>query len=87
MKTPALVFSCLVLCAGMALATQNTRSRPRIVLVGDSTVTDDSGWGAGFARIARGADVVNTAANGRSSKSFIDKGAGRRQSKRAAMTT
>ena len=74
MKTVALVFSCLVLCAGMALATQNTRGRPRIVLVGDSTVTDDSGWGAGFARIARGADVVNTAANGRSSKSFIDEG-------------
>lgn len=74
MKTVALVFSCLVLCAGMALATQNTRGRPRIVLVGDSTVTDDSGWGAGFARIAHGADVVNTAANGRSSKSFIDEG-------------
>jgi pectinesterase len=47
----------------------------RIVLVGDSTVTDDSGWGAGFRHLASGpVDVVNTAANGRSSKSFIDEG-------------
>jgi pectinesterase len=47
----------------------------RIVLVGDSTVTDDSGWGSGFKRlVADGVEVVNTAANGRSSKSFIDEG-------------
>jgi pectinesterase len=47
----------------------------RIVLVGDSTVTDDSGWGTGFKRlIGSGADVTNLAANGRSSKSFIDEG-------------
>jgi pectinesterase len=47
----------------------------RIVLVGDSTVTDDSGWGTGFRRLVTGAvEVVNTAANGRSSKSFIDEG-------------
>ena len=47
----------------------------RIVLVGDSTVTDDSGWGGGFRLlVASGAEVVNTAANGRSSKSFIAEG-------------
>jgi pectinesterase len=47
----------------------------RIVLVGDSTVTDDSGWGAGFRSFATDRiEVVNTAANGRSSKSFIDEG-------------
>jgi lysophospholipase L1-like esterase len=47
----------------------------RVVLVGDSTVTDDSGWGSGFKLlIGAGADVVNLAANGRSSKSFIDEG-------------
>jgi pectinesterase len=47
----------------------------RIVLVGDSTVTDDSGWGGGFRKLVTGAaEVVNTAANGRSSKSFIDEG-------------
>jgi pectinesterase len=47
----------------------------RIVLVGDSTVTDDSGWGAGFRRLVTGqVEVINTAANGSSSKSFIDEG-------------
>ena len=47
----------------------------RIVLVGDSTVTDDSGWGSGFKHLATdGLEVINTAANGRSSKSFIDEG-------------
>ena len=47
----------------------------RVVLAGDSTVTDDSGWGAGFKRLATDrVEVVNTAANGRSSKSFIDEG-------------
>lgn len=45
------------------------------MLVGDSTVTDDSGWGAGFRLfVTDRAEVVNTAANGRSSKSFIDEG-------------
>jgi lysophospholipase L1-like esterase len=70
-KTLALV----ALVMGAMLAAQDARSRPpRIVLVGDSTVTDDSGWGAGFKQLARGAEVVNLAANGRSSKSFIDEG-------------
>src|SRR5512133_2564394 len=46
-----------------------------IVLVGDSTVAEDSGWGPGLRRLARdGAEVVNFAANGRSSKSFIEEG-------------
>lgn len=46
-----------------------------MVLVGDSTVTDDSGWGVGFRQHATaGVDVVNMAANGRSSKSYIDEG-------------
>jgi pectinesterase len=50
-------------------------SNVRIVLVGDSTVTDDSGWGLGFKRLlAPGVDCRNTAANGRSSKSFRDEG-------------
>jgi lysophospholipase L1-like esterase len=52
-----------------------TPSPVRVVLVGDSTVTDESGWGAGFARLAtEGVEVVNMAASGRSSKSFIDEG-------------
>jgi pectinesterase len=52
-----------------------TPSPIRIVLVGDSTVTDDSGWGLGFKQLLTDrASCVNTAANGRSSKSFIDEG-------------
>jgi pectinesterase len=47
----------------------------RVVLVGDSTVTDESGWGAGFRRLVTPAlDVVNLAASGRSSKSYIGEG-------------
>src|SRR6188508_1045644 len=47
----------------------------RVVLVGDSTVTDDSGWGLGFRGLtADRVVVINAAANGRSSKSFRDEG-------------
>jgi pectinesterase len=50
-------------------------SAVRVVLVGDSTVAEQSGWGPGFRRLAKdGVEVVNLAANGRSSKSFIDEG-------------
>jgi lysophospholipase L1-like esterase len=47
----------------------------RIVLVGDSTVNDEGGWGEGF-RKSFGApvEVVNLAKNGRSSKSVRDEG-------------
>jgi pectinesterase len=47
----------------------------RIVLVGDSTVNDQGGWGPGF-RGSFGPDVqvLNHALNGRSSKSFRDEG-------------
>jgi PelA/Pel-15E family pectate lyase len=52
------------------------RSSPvRILLVGDSTVTDDSGWGAGFkARLTADAECVNLAKNGRSSRSYVGEG-------------
>jgi pectinesterase len=63
------------LAATTLVAEQAPTSRTRIVLVGDSTVTDDSGWGAGFRQLAlENVEVVNLAANGRSSKSFIDEG-------------
>jgi lysophospholipase L1-like esterase len=59
----------------LQLRAQPSQAPIRIVLVGDSTVTDGSGWGAGLRQLATSsADVVNTAANGRSSKSFIDEG-------------
>jgi pectinesterase len=46
-----------------------------IVLVGDSTVAIQSGWGNGFiASLSDRAQVTNMAKNGRSSRSFIDEG-------------
>lgn len=48
----------------------------KIVLVGDSTVAVGGGWGPGMkAAFGAGAEVVNRARNGRSSKSFHDEGA------------
>ena len=47
----------------------------KIVLVGDSTVNDQGGWGKGFSgSFDSQAQVVNLALNGRSSKSFRDEG-------------
>src|ERR1051326_4403179 len=64
--------------AGYSFAQEREPSRehkPVIVLVGDSTVTDTSGWGPGFkSYLNHKAECTNTAANGRSSKSFINEG-------------
>jgi lysophospholipase L1-like esterase len=47
----------------------------KIVLIGDSTVNDGSGWGAGFQQYLTGNIVcINLAANGRSSKSYLAEG-------------
>jgi lysophospholipase L1-like esterase len=60
----------LLLLAALAASAQT-----KIVLVGDSTVNDEGGWGPGFrAALGPGYDVVNLAKNGRSSKSFRDEG-------------
>jgi pectinesterase len=64
-----------VLAAIVSLSAQPAPHRVRIVLVGDSTVTDDKGWGLGFRRfVTRDAEVINEAASGRSSKSYLDEG-------------
>ncbi len=47
----------------------------KIVLAGDSTVTDASGWGAGFSSLlTNGAKCVNLAVSGRSSRNFRTEG-------------
>jgi lysophospholipase L1-like esterase len=50
----------------------------KIVLVGDSTVNDEGGWGEGFresiVKMIPPVEVINLAKNGRSSKSFRDEG-------------
>ncbi len=50
--------------------------RIKIVLVGDSTVTDSAGWGAGFKQLLQTnrAECINTSAGGRSSMSFMAEG-------------
>ena len=50
-------------------------TKTRVVLAGDSTVTDISGWGAAFAkRLVPEAECVNLSSGGQSSKSFRDAG-------------
>jgi lysophospholipase L1-like esterase len=47
----------------------------KIALAGDSTVTDQSGWGTGFAaRLAPGTECLNFARSGRSSRSYMSEG-------------
>jgi acetyl esterase/lipase len=56
-------------------AAETAAKAPVIVLVGDSTVNDRSGWGLGFRQfVSDDARVINTAQNGRSSKSFTAEG-------------
>lgn len=60
------------LLGGLPAASEN---RIRLVLVGDSTVTDHAGWGGGFKQLLPPAvEILNTARSGRSSKSFRDEG-------------
>src|SRR5437016_6058415 len=72
--SPRHVFLIIAICL---LASQPGHAQPpvRIVLVGDSTVNDEGGWGPGL-RGSFGPQIVilNHAKNGRSSKSFRDEG-------------
>ncbi|MEZ6127952.1 MAG: DUF6807 family protein [Planctomycetaceae bacterium] len=61
----------LFLCAFCVSAMADDDQRIRIVLAGDSTVTDHAGWGAGFADVLNNsAECVNLARSGRSSRSY-----------------
>ena len=61
--------------AAPELAPQPSTEKIRIILVGDSTVTDNAGWGAGFKRLLDDrVECENYARGGRSSKSFIEEG-------------
>ena len=62
---------------GTAPAPPATRPTPavRIVLAGDSTMTDKAGWGPGLAELlAPGVELLNHARGGRSSRTFRDEG-------------
>ncbi len=68
----SLLLSGLMALAGVAGAAE---PQLRIVLAGDSTVTDKSGWGRAFAeRLAPGVTCSNTAHGGESTRSCLDSG-------------
>lgn len=65
----------MLACGLVSFASDATAPLPHIVLVGDSTVTEDSGWGKGFRHfLADGVRCTNMARGGRSSKSYRDEG-------------
>lgn len=68
--------ACTLALAPLLCAIAVAQTHPvKIVLVGDSTVNDEGGWGPGFrASFGPQLEVVNLALNGRSSKSFRDEG-------------
>ncbi len=63
----------LLLVFSAAFVSAAEPARLKIVLVGDSTVTDNAGWGLGFKQFVdpAKAGVINTAKGGRSSMSFM----------------
>jgi len=68
----ALIVCLSLVMLGSAIAAE---TKVKIILVGDSTVTDSAGWGLGFKQfLTDGAECVNTAQGGRSSMSFMKEG-------------
>lgn len=64
-----------VLSLLLVTASLGEQARIHVVLVGDSTVTDEAGWGKAFAnRLLPSARCTNTARGGQSTKSFLDGG-------------
>jgi pectinesterase len=75
-KNITLLFAALTV-ATLPLAAQTTPpvSKTKIILVGDSTVTDNAGWGLGFKQfLTDRAECINTSRGGRSSQSFMTEG-------------
>ncbi len=74
-----LVVAALAILAapGLGLGAGHAPEKPlKIILVGDSTVTDNAGWGGGFKQFLdpQQAVCVNTSQGGRSSQSFLREG-------------
>jgi lysophospholipase L1-like esterase len=67
-------FALLMSCAGFT-QTESSGKEIRIILVGDSTMAVQSGWGPGFcALVSSNMDCVNMARSGRSSLSYRAEG-------------
>jgi pectinesterase len=78
-----IISSLLLLVAAVCVATGPVfaadtlpEGRPvKIILIGDSTMTDEAGWGLGFKQFVNDkATVINLARGGRSSMSFMKEG-------------
>jgi pectinesterase len=79
-RSPCKIISALALLLAVSSLHAETPApsaehKIKIVLVGDSTVTDTSGWGLGFKRyLNEKAECRNTSRGGRSSMSFMKEG-------------
>jgi len=70
-----LITAATLFAVAAATNTPAPSAKVKIILVGDSTVTDHAGWGLGFKQfLTEGAECVNTAQGGRSSESFRREG-------------
>lgn len=68
-------FVCFITFATLASALAAENKKIRIVLVGDSTVTDKAGWGGAIGAFFKdNVEILNHARGGRSSKSYINEG-------------
>jgi lysophospholipase L1-like esterase len=66
---------CVAASCRTNFAAEPVAKKVRIVLAGDSTVTDKAGWGKAFAELlGPQAECVNHSYGGRSSKSYYDEG-------------
>ena len=65
-----------IFCSTESVAQEHPNSGTiRFVLAGDSTVTDEAGWGKGFAELcSEDVECINLAASGRSSRSYRTEG-------------
>src|SRR5688572_15599510 len=74
----SVVMLALLACSAASPATRDNDSSPsvRIVLAGDSTVTDNAGWGGAAFKGSFNdkVEIINLARGGRSSKSFREEG-------------
>ena len=83
MNAPAFFRFSMLICAGLLPFTSLfaadeaalAATKIKVVLVGDSTVTDNAGWGLGFKQfLTDGAECINVSQGGRSSESFRREG-------------
>lgn len=79
-RIPIIVSGLLLVCSIQTLRAADVpppgTPKIKIVLVGDSTVQDSSGWGLGFKQFldTNQVELINTARGGRSSMSFMREG-------------